>query len=145
LDEVLPAAIAAGVSIIARVPLASGLLSGKYSSTTTFPADDHRHFNRGGAAFDIGETFSGVDFATGLMAVDELTAALPSGWSLPQAAVRWIIDQPGVTAVIPGARNPRQARENAAAGRLTSAPAGFASAVTAVYDRFLRADIHQRW
>jgi aryl-alcohol dehydrogenase-like predicted oxidoreductase len=145
LDEVLPAAIAAGVSIIARVPLASGLLSGRYSSTTTFPADDHRHYNRSGAAFNVGETFSGVDFATGLAAVTELTAALPEGWSLPQAAVRWIIDQPGVTAVIPGARNPRQARDNAAAGRSAPVPAEFASAVATVYDELLRADIHPRW
>ncbi len=109
LDEVLPAAAAAGVGIIARVPLASGLLSGRYTSSTTFAADDHRNYNRAGAAFDVGETFSGVDFETGLAAVDDLTAALPAGASLPQAALRWIIDQPGVTTVIPGARNPEQA------------------------------------
>lgn len=145
LDEVLPAAKAAGVSIIARVPLASGLLSGRYTSETTFPADDHRHYNRAGAAFDIGETFSGVDFETGLRAVADLTAALPSGWSLPQAAVRWIIDRPGVTTVIPGARNPRQAQNNAAAGRSAAVPAEFVAAVDSVYNQYLRSDIHPRW
>jgi len=145
LDQVLPAAAAAGVGIIARVPLASGLLSGRYTSATTFPADDHRHYNRGGAAFDVGETFSGVDFETGLAAVAELTAALPDDWSLPQAAVRWIVDRPGVTTVIPGARNPRQARNNAASGHLGAVPEQFARAVQSVYDQYLRSDIHPRW
>ncbi|MEP6562707.1 MAG: aldo/keto reductase [Nakamurella sp.] len=145
LDEVLPAAVAAGVGIIARVPLASGLLSGKYSSSTTFAADDHRNYNRQGAAFDVGETFSGVDFETGLAAVAELTAALPAGLSLPAAALRWIIEQPGVTTVIPGARHPAQARSNAAAGRLPTLPAEFSAAVRTVYDDTLRSDIHPRW
>ena len=144
LDEVLPAAGAAGVAIIARVPLASGLLSGRYSSSTTFAADDHRNYNRGGAAFDVGETFSGVDFATGLTAVADLVAALPEGGSLPEAALRWVVDQPGLTTVIPGARNPEQARTNAAAGRAAPAPA-FATAVREVYDARLRANIHPRW
>ena len=144
LDEVLPAAAEAGVGIIARVPLASGLLSGRYSSSTTFAADDHRNYNRAGAAFDVGETFSGVDFETGLAAVAELTAALPDGVPLPQAAVRWIIEQPGLTTVIPGARNPSQARSNADAGR-SELPEGFADAVRTVYDKRLRADIHPRW
>ncbi len=144
LDEVLPAAAEAGVGIVARVPLASGLLSGKYSSSTTFAADDHRNYNRSGAAFDVGETFSGVDFETGLAAVADLTAALPDGVPLPQAAVRWIIEQPGVTTVIPGARNPSQARSNADAGR-SELPEGFADAVRTVYDKRLRADIHPRW
>ena len=111
---------------------------------TTFAADDHRNYNRAGAAFDVGETFSGVDFETGLAAVADLTAALPDGDSLPQAALRWIIDQPGVTTVIPGARNPAQARGNADAGR-SELPEGFADAVRTVYDKRLRADIHPRW
>ena len=145
LDEVLPAAVAAGVGIIARVPLASGLLSGKYSSSTTFAADDHRNYNRQGAAFDVGETFSGVDFETGLAAVSDLTAALPEGLSLPTAALRWIIEQPGVTTVIPGARKPTQARGNAAAGRLSALPAEFSAAVRSIYDDKLRAAIHPRW
>jgi aryl-alcohol dehydrogenase-like predicted oxidoreductase len=145
LDEVLPAAHAAGVGVIARVPLASGLLSGRYSASTTFAANDHRNYNRAGAAFDVGETFSGVNYDTGLAAVDELTAELPEGWSLPQAALRWIVDQAGVTTVIPGARNPAQARGNAAAAALPSVPAAFSSSVRDVYDRRLRADIHPRW
>ncbi len=144
LDEVLPAAAAAGVGIIARVPLASGLLSGKYGRDTTVAADDHRNYNRHGAAFDVGETFSGVDYETGLTAVDELRAALPEGVPLPQAALRWIIEQPGVTTVIPGARNPDQANRNAAAGESTL-PAGFDAAVRRVYDADLRAEIQPRW
>ena len=145
LDRVLPAAAAAGVGVIARVPLASGLLSGKYTAATTFADDDHRNYNRSGAAFDVGETFSGVDFETGLAAVADLQAALPDGTSLPQAALRWIIDQPGVTTVIPGARNPAQATGNAAAGRLPGTSPDFAAAVTDTYDARLRATIHPRW
>ena len=145
LDRVLPAAAAAGVAIIARVPLASGLLSGRYSSATTFAKDDHRNYNRAGAAFDVGETFSGVDFETGLAAVHDLTAVLPAGTPLPRAALRWIVDQPGVTTVIPGARNPDQARGNAAAGRSASAGPEFAAAVRRTYDARLRSDIHPRW
>ena len=145
LDRVLPAAAAAGVGIIARVPLASGLLSGRYSSATTFAKDDHRNYNRAGAAFDVGETFSGVDFETGLAAVDDLTAALPAGTPLPQAALRWIIDQPGVTTVIPGARNPDQARGNAEAGRAAGGGPEFDAAVRLTYDARLRSDIHPRW
>lgn len=148
LDQVLPAAEAAGVAIIARVPLASGLLSGKYTADTTFAADDHRSYNRNGDAFDVGETFSGVDFATGLAAVADLQAALPDGVPLPQAALAWITDQPGLTTVIPGARNPRQARSNAAAAQgWPSADDGarFDQAVHRVYDERLRSAIHPRW
>lgn len=148
LDEVLPAAAAAGVGVIARVPLASGLLSGKYSADTTFAGDDHRTYNRSGEAFDVGETFSGVDFATGLAAVAELQGVLPDGVPLPRAALQWITDRPGLTTVIPGARNPRQARANAAAGGGWSSPedgARFDEAVHRVYDEKLRADIHPRW
>ena len=145
LDEVLPAARAAGVGIIARVPLASGLLSGKYSAGTTFGADDHRTFNRHGQAFDVGETFSGVDYETGLAAVEELRSAVPDGWTLPEAALRWIIDQDGVTSVIPGARNPGQAEGNARVGRRGPVGSVFGAAVREVYDKYLRADIHPRW
>ncbi len=115
LEEVLPAARAAGVGIIARVPLASGLLSGRYTHDTSFGASDHRNYNRHGAAFDVGETFSGVDFDTGVDAAREFAALLPAGTAPAQAALRWIIQQPGVTTVIPGARNAEQARQNAAA------------------------------
>ena len=146
LDEVLPAAEAAGVAIFARVPLASGLLSGRYSASTSFAANDHRTFNRHGEAFDRGETFSGVDFETGLVAVDELSAALPDGVSLPAASLAWIASRPGVTSVIPGARTTAQAQSNADAGAIDPAVLDtFAAAVVDVYDRRLRADVHPQW
>ena len=153
LDEVLPAAHAAGVAIFARVPLASGLLSGRYTAQTTFAADDHRTYNRHGEAFDRGETFSGVDFETGVAAAAELAGALPEGVPLPAATLAWIAAQPGVTSVIPGARNVRQASSNAdAAGLLdaSGAEAGFDLAafdrvVRSVYDRDLREAIHPLW
>jgi aryl-alcohol dehydrogenase-like predicted oxidoreductase len=148
LDEVLPAAAAAGVAIFARVPLASGLLSGRYTSTTSFAADDHRSFNRHGEAFDRGETFSGVDFETGLHAARELADGLPTGVSLPAVTLAWIATRPGVTAVIPGARSVAQADANADAAALlddTALLADFDAAVQGVYDRMLRADIHPQW
>ncbi|MDR7113296.1 aryl-alcohol dehydrogenase-like predicted oxidoreductase [Microbacterium trichothecenolyticum] len=148
LDEVLPAAEAAGVAIFARVPLASGLLSGRYTATTTFASDDHRTYNRHGEAFDRGETFSGVDFETGVAAAAELAAALPDGVSLPAATLAWIASRPGVTSVIPGARNVRQAESNAAAAARLEGGfdlAAFDRAVHDVYDRDLRAAIHPHW
>jgi aryl-alcohol dehydrogenase-like predicted oxidoreductase len=144
LDEVLPAARAAGVGIIARVPLASGLLSGRYSEDTTFAADDHRTFNRSGEAFDVGETFSGVDFATGVAAAREFAELVPEGVHPAQAAIAWILAQPGVTAAIPGARNVTQARSNAAAADVVL-PDGFDAGVHDIYDRLLRDQIHPRW
>lgn len=149
LDEVLPAAAAAQVAIFARVPLASGLLSGKYTTATTFSRDDHRSYNRHGEAFDRGETFSGVDFEVGIAAASELAATLPAGVSLPAASLAWIAAQPGVTSVIPGARTVAQAQANAAAAQLLEPGefdlAGFDDAVHAVYDRHLRAAIHPHW
>ena len=145
LDEVLPAAAAANVAVFARVPLASGLLSGKYSSATRFAENDHRSYNRHGEAFDKGETFSGVDYETGLRAVGELENALPDGLSLPAATLAWIASRPGVTSVIPGARNVAQAESNAAAGEVDVDLTGFDTAIHDVYDRLLRADIHPQW
>lgn len=149
LDEVLPAAEAAGVAIFARVPLASGLLSGKYTATTAFAADDHRAYNRHGEAFDRGETFSGVDYEVGLSAARELAASLPEGISLPSATLAWIASRPGVTSVIPGARSVAQAEANADAASLLADDSGvieaFDAAVRDVYDRLLRADIHPHW
>lgn len=147
LDEVLPAAERAGVAVFARVPLASGLLSGKYTAATTFAADDHRSYNRHGEAFDKGETFSGVDYETGLRAVTELSAAVPTGMTLPAAALAWVASRPGVTSVIPGARSVAQAQNNAVAGELVGQAdlTVFEDAVTDVYDRLLRADIHPQW
>jgi aryl-alcohol dehydrogenase-like predicted oxidoreductase len=145
LDQVLPAAEAAGVGIIARVPLASGLLSGRYGPDTTFTADDHRSYNRHGEAFDVGETFSGVEYATGLAAAREFTALVPDGIAPAQAALRWVIQQPGVTTVIPGARNPEQARQNAAAAQLPPLPDPVLAAVRDLYDRRIREQVHHRW
>jgi aryl-alcohol dehydrogenase-like predicted oxidoreductase len=145
LDAVLPAAATAGVGIIARVPLASGLLSGKYDEHTTFAADDHRVYNRHGEAFDVGETFSGVPFDVGLAAVARLAAIKPSGDTMAQFALRWILDQPGVTTVIPGARNPEQARGNAAAADVAPIDEATMTQVAGVYDDLIREHVHDRW
>ncbi len=153
LDDVLPAALEAGVAVFARVPLASGLLSGRYTASTTFAPDDHRSYNREGAAFDRGETFSGVDYQVGLAAAGELAATLPEGVSLPAATLAWIASQPGVTTVIPGARNVAQAQSNADAGALLDPESGrqpfdiaaFDRAVHDVYDRMLREAVHPLW
>jgi aryl-alcohol dehydrogenase-like predicted oxidoreductase len=145
LARVLPAAQAAGVGIIARVPLASGLLSGRYGHETSFAADDHRTYNRHGEAFDAGETFSGVDFDTGVDAAREFAALAPAGTTPAQAALRWVIQQPGVGVVIPGARNPEQARQNAAAAGLPPLTDGELGAVKSIYDRRIRAQVHDRW
>ncbi|MEU4393713.1 aldo/keto reductase [Kribbella sp. NPDC023855] len=145
LDEVLPAAERAGVGIIARVPLASGLLSGKYDENTTFGADDHRNYNRKGESFDVGETFSGVDFATGLEAVKRLIPLVPEGATMAQFALRWILDQPGVTVVIPGARNPEQVAGNIAAATLRPLTTGELKVVQTVYDELIRPQVHDRW
>jgi aryl-alcohol dehydrogenase-like predicted oxidoreductase len=145
LDRVLPAAVEAGVGIIARVPLASGLLSGKYTAQTTFAADDHRTYNRHGEAFDVGETFSGVDFETGVNAAHAFAAAVPDDLTPAQAAIAWVAQQEGVSSVIPGARSPEQARSNAAAGSAAPLGAEFESTVRSVYDEYLRAAVHSRW
>lgn len=145
LDQVLPAAGEAGVTVIARVPLASGLLSGKYDEHTTFAADDHRNFNRSGEAFDVGETFAGVPFEVGLAAVRELAPLVPAGATMAQFALRWIVDQPGVSVVIPGARSGRQARGNVAAAELEPLTAEQHAGVRDVYDRLIRPHVHDRW
>ncbi len=145
LEKVLPAAQAAGVGIIARVPLASGLLSGRYTHETTFGPDDHRSFNRHGEAFDAGETFSGVDFDSGVEAAREFAALAPEGTTAAQAALRWVIQQPGVSTVIPGARNPAQARQNAAAAHLPPFSDAQLAAIADLYDRRIRAQVHHRW
>ena len=145
LEEVLPAAQAAGVGIIARVPLASGLLSGRYTHDTAFGAGDHRSYNRHGEAFDAGETFSGVDFDTGVDAAREFAALAPPGATPAQAALAWVIQQPGVTTVIPGARSPGQARQNAAAAALPPFTGAQLSAIQAIYDQRIRAQVHHRW
>ncbi len=149
LDQVLPAAAAAGVGIIARVPLASGLLSGRYTRDTTFAADDHRSYNAHGEAFDVGETFSGVGLAAGADAAAEF-AAITGAYSLGQGtsaqwALRWVIQQPGVTTVIPGARSTDQARQNAEAASLPPLPQTELDAIEGLYDKYFRATVHDRW
>jgi aryl-alcohol dehydrogenase-like predicted oxidoreductase len=145
LEEVLPAARQAGVGVIARVPLASGLLSGRYDEETQFAADDHRTYNRHGDAFDVGETFAGVPYEIGLAAARALTQLLDDGQSLPQFALRWIIDQPGVSTVIPGARNAEQARANAACAEIPPLRDDQLAGVREIYDRLLSAHVHDRW
>ncbi|MEW1647854.1 aldo/keto reductase [Streptomyces sp. NPDC091219] len=143
--QVLPAAQAAGVGIIARVPLASGLLSGKYTKDTVFPENDHRTYNRHGEAFDQGETFSGVDYTTGVEAAAEFSALAPEGYTPAQLALRWIIDQPGVTSVIPGARSPEQARANASAAKLPALSPDTLAAIRDLYDRRIKEQVEGRW
>ncbi|RAX23842.1 MULTISPECIES: aldo/keto reductase [unclassified Actinomyces] len=149
LEQVLPTAQTTSTAIIARVPLASGLLSGRYTADTTFPASDHRNYNRDGSAFDIGETFSGVPFDVGVKAAQEFTGLCrelgPAGATPAQVALRWILDQPGVTTVIPGARNAEQARANAAAAALEPLSDQLHAALADLYDRRIRAHVHDRW
>jgi aryl-alcohol dehydrogenase-like predicted oxidoreductase len=145
LERVLSAAADAGVAIVARVPLASGLLSGRYERGTTFAPNDHRNFNRHGEAFDVGETFAGVPFEVGLEAVDRLRSLVPDGVTMAQFALRWIIDQPQVTVVIPGARSPQQAIGNAEAAELAALGDDVHAKVKAVYDDLIRPHVHHRW
>jgi len=146
LEQVLPAAAAAGVAIIARVPLASGLLTGKYTEQTTFAENDHRNYNRQGAAFDVGETFSGVDYAEGVAAAQEFAASAKAlGLAPSTAAIAWLAQLPEVTTVIPGARSVEQAVGNASAGSVDPLPAAFSDEISARYDRYFRASVHPRW
>ena len=145
LEEVLPAARRAGVGVIARVPLASGLLSGKFTAATSFGEDDHRNFNRQGQAFDKGETFSGLDYDTGLEAVERLRPLVPEGVAMAQFALRWILDQQGVSVVIPGARNADQARANTVAAGLPSLSPEVRARVDEVYDELIRPQVHHLW
>jgi aryl-alcohol dehydrogenase-like predicted oxidoreductase len=145
LEQLLPAARRAGVGVLARVPLASGLLSGKYSTETTFAADDHRNFNRNGEAFDVGETFAGVPFEVGVAAAREVAGI--AGPDVPTAAfaLRWVIDQPGVTAVIPGARNVEQVLGNVGAASLAPLTPSQLADLERLYDERIRAHVHGRW
>jgi len=134
-----------GVGILARVPLASGLLTGKLSSHSQFEADDHRAFNRHGEAFDRGETFSGVDYATGLQAVEELRALVPEGMTMAQFALRWILMFDAVTCAIPGAKRPSQVEDNARASDSPPPDAETMRAVQEIYERRIRALVHHYW
>jgi aryl-alcohol dehydrogenase-like predicted oxidoreductase len=133
------------VDVIVRVPLASGLLTGKFTRESTFGADDHRRFNRDGEQFDVGETFSGVDFETGLDAVEELRPLVPEGATLAQLALRWILMFDAVSTVIPGAKSPEQARANAAAADLPPLSDETMRRIAAIYDERIAPLVHQRW
>jgi aryl-alcohol dehydrogenase-like predicted oxidoreductase len=133
------------VGVLARVPLASGLLTGNLRRDTTFEPSDHRQFNRHGEAFDVGETFSGVDYETGLRAVEEVKAACPPGWTLTQFALRWILMFDGVTCAIPGAKRPEQATENCAAADLPALSDETMQAIRRIYDQHIRDQVHFRW
>jgi aryl-alcohol dehydrogenase-like predicted oxidoreductase len=133
------------VGILARVPLASGLLTGKMKPDTQFAADDHRQFNRRGEAFDVGETFSGVDYAEGLKAVGELRALVPPGATLAQFALRWILMFDAVTCAIPGGKTPAQVEDNAHAADLPPLNERQLAAVREIYERHARGRVHQRW
>lgn len=133
------------VGVIVRVPLASGLLSGRMSRETVFGADDHRQYNRFGAAFDVGETFSGVPYETGLDAVDDIRALVPEGMSMAQFALKWILMEEAVGTVIPGAKNVEQAKANAAASALPALPEETMRRLRKLYDARIRAHVHHRW
>jgi aryl-alcohol dehydrogenase-like predicted oxidoreductase len=136
---------ARGVGVIARVPLASGLLTGKMTAASDFAADDHRSFNRQGEAFDMGETFSGVPYEVGLEAVEALRPLVPQGATMAQWALRWILMNEAVTVVIPGARRPDQAAQNAGADALAPLSDADMAEVRAVYDRLIAPHVHHRW
>lgn len=133
------------VGVLARVPLASGMLTGRMRPDTKFESTDHRQFNRHGEIFDVGETFSGVDYNTGLQAVVELKAVCPAGWSLTQFALRWILMNEGVTCAIPGMKRPTQAEDNCAAADLPPISEAAMATVRQIYDRLIRAQVHYRW
>jgi len=133
------------IGIIARVPLASGLLTGKMSATSHFAADDHRTFNRHGEAFDVGETFSGVPYETGLEAMEEIRQLIPGGVTPAQFALAWILAHPAVSSVIPGGKNARQVADNAAASDLEPMPSESMDRVGEIYDNLIRKEVHHRW
>lgn len=138
-------AAAKNIGILARVPLASGLLTGKFGKDSQFAANDHRQYNRQGQAFDVGETFSGVDYETGLKAVQEIEALKPDTMTMAQFALRWIMMFAAVTCAIPGAKRPLQVQDNAAAANFPPLSPETMTAIQAIYDRDIRPQVHQRW
>jgi len=133
------------IGILARVPLASGLLTGKMTRSTRFKPDDHRQFNRKGQAFDRGETFAGVDYARGLQAVDELKKILPRDMTMTQFALKWILMHDAVSCVIPGGKTPEQVQDNCGAASAPRLSRGVMRQVREIYDRLVRDDVHHRW
>ena len=144
-DVFFPCAKQKQVGILARVPLASGLLTGKLRPDSTFPADDHRTFNRHGESFDVGETFSGVDYNVGLAAVEEIRKLLPKGVPMSQFALRWILMFDAVTCAIPGGKRPDQVADNCAASGLPPIAPETMKAIQRIYDEKIRPLVHQRW
>jgi len=144
-EEFFPLAEERNVGILARVPLASGLLSGKMRSDRVFSEDDHRNFNREGQAFDKGETFSGVDFEAGLLAAEELKELVPEGHTLAQFALRWILMHPAVSCTIPGGKNPAQVEDNVAAAEMPPLSDGVMQRAREIYDGHVREEVHHRW
>jgi aryl-alcohol dehydrogenase-like predicted oxidoreductase len=144
-EDFFPEAQRREVGIIARVPMASGLLTGKMTRSTTFAPDDHRSFNRDGAAFDKGETFSGVDFDKGLKAVEELRPLLPAGMTMAQMALRWILMFDAVTCAVPGAKRPAQVEDTLRAADLPPLPPSTMQKIGEIYDRRIRPEVHHLW
>jgi aryl-alcohol dehydrogenase-like predicted oxidoreductase len=144
-EHFFPEALRQGVAVIARVPLASGLLTGRITAETQFAPDDHRSFNRHGEAFDMGETFSGVPFEVALEAVEELRPLVPQGATMAQMALRWILMEPAISVVIPGGRRPDQALSNAGADALGPLPPDTMAAIRDIYDRRIAPHVHHRW
>jgi aryl-alcohol dehydrogenase-like predicted oxidoreductase len=144
-ETFLPEAHAKQIGVLARVPLASGLLTGKITRQTEFAKDDHRNFNRHGEAFDVGETFSGVELDTALQVVEELKKLVPQGMSLAQFALKWILMNQGVTCVIPGAKKPEQVEDNNRASDLPPLSPQQMQTCVDIYDRYIRPLVHQRW
>ncbi|MGA2505394.1 MAG: aldo/keto reductase [Anaerolineales bacterium] len=145
IEDFFPEAQQRQVGIIARVPMASGLLTGKMTWKTTFEADDHRNFNRQGRAFDRGETFSGVDFDKGLEAVEELRKLVPAGTTMAQMALRWILMFEAVTCAVPGAKRPEQVEDTLRAADLPPLSKATMDKISEIYDRRIRADVHALW
>jgi aryl-alcohol dehydrogenase-like predicted oxidoreductase len=144
-EEFFPLAEERNIGVLARVPLASGLLSGKMSADRAFDASDHRNFNRNGEAFDRGETFSGVDFETGLRAAEELKEFVPEGHTLAQFALRWILMHPAVSCAIPGGKNPAQVEDNVAAAAMPPLSDEAMRRAREVYDAAIRPEVHHLW
>jgi len=144
-DRFLEEARSRDVGVLARVPLASGLLTGKYDEASTFAEDDHRNYNRHGEAFDVGETFAGLDYEAGLAFVAALKELTPSGFTTAQLALRWILMHDGVSAAIPGAKSPAQARANAAAADLPPLPEELMDEIAERYAKYAKTLVHQRW
>jgi aryl-alcohol dehydrogenase-like predicted oxidoreductase len=144
-EEFFPLAQERNVGVLARVPLASGLLSGKMTADREFSPDDHRNFNREGEAFDRGETFSGVDFETGLRAAEELKELVPEGYTLAQLALRWILMHPAVSCAIPGAKRPGQVEDNLAAAGMPALSEETMQRIRGIYDHNVRPEVHHLW